>query len=251
MLKYIPILCCLVAFSCTAPTAPTVPTVPDVPSGQGVFKIKKSSDFEISGDGTAENWNLTEWVEIEQRRGKDAPFPTKAKILYSETGMYFLIYCEDKLLTTTMDADNLHLWKEDVVEIFLAPDPGCWDHFEYELSPMNYELALFVTRDENGSFIRWLPYYYEETGREKTIHASGVVGGEKRSGATVDAWIAEFYIPYRLLNIFENVPPRPGMQWRGNLYRIDYDNRPSSSWAWNPVSGTFHNTDEYGIFLFE
>ena len=119
-LKYIPILCCLLAFSCTAPTAPTAPAVP---SEQDVFKIKKTADFEISGSGIAENWNLTEWVDIEQRRGKDTPLSTKAKILYSETGMYFLIYCEDKILTSTMDADNLFLWKEDIVEVFLAPDP--------------------------------------------------------------------------------------------------------------------------------
>ena len=105
-LKYISILCCLVAFSFTAPTAPTVPAVS---SGQDVFKIKKTADFEISGDGIAENWNLTEWVEIEQRRGKDTPRSTKAKILYSETGIYFLFFCEDKQLTSTMNADNLHL----------------------------------------------------------------------------------------------------------------------------------------------
>ena len=242
-LKFILLLCCPFVFSCAGPTAEM--------SDQDVFTIKKTVDFEISGDGIADNWNQTEWVDIEQRRGKNTPLSTKAKILYSETGMYFLIYCEDIRLTATMEADNLFLWKEDIVEIFLAPDPGCWDHFEYELSPLNYELALFVTRDENLSFVRWLPYYYEETDREKTIHATSVIGGEKKSMAAVDGWTAEFFIPYRLLNIFENVPPRSGMKWRGNLYRVDYDHKPSSDWTWKPVSGTYHNTDEYGTFLFE
>src|SRR5690606_35601657 len=54
--------------------------------------IKRTSDFEITGDGGAENWNHTEWVIISQRDLTKIPLTTKTKILYSETGIYFLFH---------------------------------------------------------------------------------------------------------------------------------------------------------------
>ena len=238
----ISLLCCLTGFFCMNPF---------VSSEQEVLKIKKSQDFAITGDGSASNWDKAEWVYIKQRRGNnDTVRSTRIKTLYSDTGIYFLFFCEDSLLTATMNADHMPLWKEDVVEIFLAPDPDNWDHFEYELSPLDYELALFITKKGN-TLTRWMPFYDREPEMERTRHATSIVGGEKRSHAPVSGWMAEFYIPFRLLCFFENVPPRTGTKWRGNIYRVDYDQKPSVDWTWQPVSGSYHNVDEYGIFVFE
>src|SRR6266705_3688200 len=98
--------------------------------------IKKSPDFDISGEGSSENWTKTEWLELPQRAGES--LTTKVKALYSGTGMYFLFNCQDKKLTSTMDADFMDLWKEDVVEVFLWTDQDP-SYFEYEISPLNYE----------------------------------------------------------------------------------------------------------------
>src|SRR5664280_2731428 len=83
--------------------------------------IKKCQDFKITGNGTSAAWNRTGWINLIQQEPKAAPYQTKVKVLYSDKGIYFLFNCEDKKLSSTMKADNMNLWEEDVVEIFFGP----------------------------------------------------------------------------------------------------------------------------------
>ena len=219
-------------------------------SGNDTLYIKKSNDFQITGDKTSGNWDKAEWIPLTQRRQTDILQSTQVKILYSETGLYFLFSCEDSILTATMNVDNMQLWKEDVVEIFLVPDMQSENHFEYELSPLNYELALFVTYN-NNSMMRLTPYYVDEKESERIQHKTAIRNGEKRSQASVKGWTAECFIPFRFLELCGSITPYSGMQWKGNLYRVDYDRDKPVSWTWTPVTGSYHNTKEYGIFIFE
>lgn len=205
----------------------------------------------IDGKGTAESWSKAKWITVSPitMAEEEAPveLATKAKVLYSETGIYFLFQCEDQTLTATMDADFMRLWEEDVVEIFLWPDESAPVYFEYELSPLNFELPLLISnKDEN--FHSWRPFTY--SGEKRTRHKTSVTGGEKESGASVDQWLAEFFIPYKLLHPLGNLPPQPGSKWKGNLYRIDYD-RGQTLMAWQPVDKSFHEYQRFGTLLFE
>ena len=87
-------------------------------SESGSVSIKKCQDFKITGDGSSAAWNITEWIKLVHQGSDFIAYETKAKVLYSETGIYFLYYCQDEKLTSTMKADNLNLWEEDVVELF-------------------------------------------------------------------------------------------------------------------------------------
>ena len=142
----------------------------------------------------------------------------------------------------------LTLYKEDVVEVFLWTDEAQPLYFEYELSPLNYELPILVP-NHGGTFFGWRPWHYE--GERRTRHATSVQGGEKKSGATIRGWTAEFFIPYALLKPLGNVPPKPGTRWRANLYRIDYDAAEPRHWQWQPTSGSFHEYERFGTFLFK
>ena len=143
--------------------------------------------------------------------------------------------------------DNLDLWNEDVIEVFLWTDETYPLYFEYEISPLNYELALLVP-NINGNFLGWIPWKYE--GGRKIKHATSVRGGDKASGENITSWIAEFFIPYEILKPLDNVPPKKGSSWRVNMYRIDYDGG-KSIWAWKEVTGTFHEYKKYGTLRFE
>ena len=211
------------------------------------IKVKKCPDFEIIGDGTNKNWSITEWIILPQRNSSGESHITKAKVLYSETGIYFLFHCQDNKLTAAMDADFLDLWKEDVVEVFLWTDEAFPVYFEYEISPLNYELPILVS-NENGDLVRWRPFHYDIDRR--TRHATSVQGGEKKSDATITSWMAEFFIPYKLLRPLNNIPPVAGTKWRANLYRVDYD-KNKSSWSWEMTSKTFHEYKKFGVLLFE
>ncbi len=209
--------------------------------------IEKTMDFEINGQGTAHEWEQTDWVIIPFRHDNPAAKQTKAKVLYSGKGMYFLFACEDKKITATHTTDFADLFDEDVVEVFLWTDEQHPVYFEYELSPLNYELPLIVP-NFSGQFLGWIPWHYE--GDRRIKHATHVSGGEKASDAHIQQWTAEFFIPYALLAPLKNVPPQKGTQWRANMYRIDYDSGKFQSWQWQPIEKSFHEYEKFGTFLF-
>lgn len=219
-------------------------------SNDNVLRIIKSEDFSIDGTGQADNWSKTNWIniiQIDSNETKRDGLSTKAKVLYSDTGIYFLFQNEDQILNATLDSDFSRLWTEDVVEVFLWPDEQEITYFEYELSPLNYELILRITRDEKGSS-SWQPFSYR--GDKLTRHYTSISGGEKRSGESITGWTAEFFLPYTLMHPANNMPPDRGTKWRANLYRIDYD-AGQTLMAWQPVNTSFHEYDNYGVFLFE
>jgi hypothetical protein len=215
---------------------------------QDTVKIKKCQDFKVSGDGKSVEWEKTEWVNLTQLKSDNPEYQTKVKILYSPSGMYFLYNCGDKKITSTMKADNLNLWEEDVVEVFLWTDENFPVYFEYELSPFNYELPILVPNN-NGKFLGWLPWNY--SGEKKTRHATSVTGGKLIGGGTITSWTAEFFIPYKLLEPLSNVPPSSGTKWRANMYRIDYDSASEMTFGWQKTSHTFHEYKKFGTFIFE
>lgn len=218
-----------------------------IPYNQGELLIQKTKDFEINGQGSAPEWKQTDWVSIPIRHETSSPLETRAKVLYSEKGIYFLFECEDQKLTASLTEDFEDLYEEDVVEVFLWTDENHPIYFEYELSPLNYELPIIVP-NFGGEFFGWRPWHYE--GEKKTRHATSVKGGKKESGASISKWIAEFFIPYALLKPLQNVPPQKGTTWKANMYRIDYDSGEFKSWQWQPINKSFHEYKKYGTFVF-
>lgn len=209
--------------------------------------IRRCTDFKVTGDGTNDQWKKTDWLLLSPQGSDVIEYRTRVKVLSSPAGIYFLFDCEDEKLTTTLKGDNLNLWEEDVVEVFLWPAEDFPVYFEYEVSPMNFELPILVP-NYRGKFLGWLPWKYE--GDKKVVHATSARGGEKVSGANVDGWYAEFFIPYKLLEPLPLVPPEPGTRWRANMYRIDYD-KGASHFSWKRTSGTFHDYNSFGTFIFE
>lgn len=209
--------------------------------------VKRTDDFELSGGGKNKAWETTSWqlmTPSEQGESRKTQF----KILYSTKGIYFLFRNEDRILTATKTADYEKLWLEDVAEVFLWPDTTETIYFEYEISPLNYELPLLIP-NLNGKFLGWIPWQY--TGDRKIIHFTHIEGGEKKSGSRLTAWYAEFFIPYTLMAPLTNVPPVSGSTWRANMYRVDHDAPASVRWHWNPIETNFHQFAKFGVLVFE
>ena len=213
--------------------------------------VKKTDDFEVDGAGTNAAWAKAEWQPLTLVSKNTLRYETKMKMLYSPTGLYTLADCQDARLTAAKTAFLDDIYTEDVVEMLLWTDEKHPVYFEYEISPLNVELPIFVSN--NGkAFFGWAPWHYE--GDRKTRTATSVRGGAKASGAKIDGWTAEFFIPFRLLTGITNVPPEPGSSWRANVYRIDYDISPKDAvqWAWNTdTGGNFHNFRKFGKIVFE
>ena len=213
-----------------------------------ILKVTSCTDFTVTGDGKNENWAKAKWLNLIPRTTSGNTLTTRIKMLYSNKGLYFLFNCQDRKLSATLNADFKDLWNEDVVEVFLWTDETSPVYFEYEISPLNYELAILVS-NENGDFVSWQPFHYGND--RKTQHATTVTGGEKKSKSAISSWTAEFFTPYRLLRPHNNISPKPGTKWRANFYRIDYDDNKSSAWSWQLTRKNFHDYEKFGNLLFE
>lgn len=220
----------------------TAHTTPD-----SVLVVRSTPDFLVDGSGTNPNWSRTDWVPLTPQRIAGPRMGTQAKVLYSEKGMYFLIESEDRKLTATLTEDFANLYNEDVVEVFLWTDESIPVYLEYELSPLDYELLIMVPNLQ-GKFYGWRPWHYD--GANRVQHGTSIKGGQKKAQATISGWTAEFFIPYSVMKPIVQAPPTPGTRWRGNLYRIDYDDGVST-WTWQETRTNFHDYESFGTFLFE
>jgi hypothetical protein len=213
-----------------------------------VLHVKPTEDFEVTGEGKAAAWNTVEWTPLVKRPNSHHDYETRVKVLYSKTGLYFLMDGTDAKVTATYTEDFDTLWKEDVYEVFLWTDEKHPIYFEYEISPLNRELPILVP-NFGGNFLGWRPWMYD--GSRKTRKAIHTEGGEAKSNAIIKGWRAEFFFPYELLNPLQNVPPTKGTKWRANFYRMDYDGGQSSSWDWARVGPSFHEYKKYGTLIFD
>jgi hypothetical protein len=212
------------------------------------IRLRATEDFEVTGDGKAEAWSKAEWVTIPRRNTGKLPYESRIKLLYSPKGPYTLFEGTDEKLTVTKLADFDNLWEEDVFEIFLWPDVNQPVYFEYEISPLGAELPILVP-NFNGKFLGWRPWHYD--GSRKTRKATSISGGKAEPGSAATRWTAEVFIPYSLLEPLQNVPPKPGTHWRANFYRVDYDDKKTTSWSWVPVGPSFHEYQKFGTLVFE
>ena len=213
-----------------------------------VLAVRQTADFTVSGRGDASAWEKTAWEPLHLRISDGHHYETRVKILYSQTGLYVLLEAEDRTITATMTEDFLDLWNEDVFEFFLWPDERYPVYFEYEISPLGYELPILIP-NFGGRFLGWRPWHYE--GKRKTQKATTVTGGLKQSGARVTGWKVEVFVPYDLLRPLQNVPPRPGTVWQANFYRVDYDEGKKTDWDWARVGSSFHEFEKFGTLIFQ
>ncbi len=215
------------------------------------MQVVHTDDFTVDGKGSAPAWARTEWVALTPRGGGGAAATaprSRVKLLHSPAGLYVLMDADDGRITATMKEDFLHLWTEDVFEFFLWTDERWPVYFEYEISPLGFELPILIP-NFGGQFLGWRPWDYD--GPRKTRKAVSVRGGAAEPGGAITGWTAEVFLPYDLLRPLQNVPPKPGTAWRANFYRVDYDGGRGASWAWAPVTGTFHDYEKFGTLVFQ
>jgi hypothetical protein len=211
------------------------------------LSVKPVADFEITGAGDQTGWRQVEWTVLRPRQSDGHPYESRFKVLYSNTGLYFLMEGTDRKLTATMNEDFMDLWKEDVFEVFLWTDERYPVYFEYEISPLNHELPILIP-NFGGQFLGWRPWHYDRD--RLTRKATSTIGGPRQSHAVIQGWRAEFFVPYALLRPLQKVPPTPGTRWRANFYRVDHDDGRASQWEWARVGNGFHEYEKFGELLF-
>jgi hypothetical protein len=212
------------------------------------LKVARTTDFDIASADSAAAWSKIEPTPLNARANTDASLATSVKMLYSDRGLYIRMHAVDRRITATIREDFADLWFEDVMEFFLWPDETHPVYFEYEISPLGYELPILVPNFD-GKFLGWRPWHYE--GDRKIKKVVQIEGGQQESAAAITGWQATMFVPYELLAPLQNVPPKPGTQWRANFYRMDYDAKQPASWDWSRVGPDFHEIEKFGMLMFE
>lgn len=214
--------------------------------GQDDFHVLPTEDFNITCDDLPKNWQKANWISIQPDKPDDIR-ATLVKSLYSKTGIYFLIFNEDRNPQATKKKDFDSLWVEDVAEVFLWPDTSMSVYFEYEISPLNRELVLIIPNFQMR-FSGWIPWNY--TGSKRIQHCIKHMKAVKNAEGAF-GWYAQFFIPYETLHPMVSAIPQKGTVWRGNFYRADYDNNRVVEWSWKRTQKTFHEFDVFGRLIFD
>jgi hypothetical protein len=61
------------------------------PLSRNEMRVKPTTDFQVTGKGDAAAWTAAQWTPLNKRPGPGPAHSTGAKMLYSATGLYFLI----------------------------------------------------------------------------------------------------------------------------------------------------------------
>jgi predicted TIM-barrel fold metal-dependent hydrolase len=205
------------------------------------LKAKRiNRDFKPDGRLGEREWKQAMPVHLEQQAmdGRAQPaLSTTCRALWSDRFLYLSYEAPFTELTDfgkPQPGERIKspaaLWDKDVVELFVAPDPGQLNHYtEYEWAPNNEALDLRLRRPESD--------FVWSSGMEWKVRVSP----EKK------VWTTEVRIP---LTALSQVPPHSGTRWRANLYRIDRAHK--AFLAMNPVlSGSFHTPERFGWLEFE
>lgn len=211
------------------------------------LKVAHTADFAVDGADADKHWEGIAWTPLAPRANTDAAMKSEFKMLYSGKGLYVRMRGDDRRVTATLQEDFADLYNEDVFEFFFWPDQSQPIYFEYEISPLGFELPILVP-NFGGQFLGWRPWHYEGGRRiQKVVH---IESGEAKHGAAIAGWQATMFVPYEILAPLKNVPPAPGATWRANFYRMDYDNPQTHSWDWSRVGDSFHEYEKFGTLIF-
>jgi len=215
------------------------------------YRVKHCADFHVNGLGDNREWQKTAWQPFTKIDSGGIDYPTRSKILYSNSGIYLLFTGKDNKITTKEYHDFEEIYEGDVFEAFFRPDRSRPQYFEYEINALGRELILTLTRTGQKT-LAWSPWNYEYRHAPLVQKAVSVSGGDRVAGALIHTWTAELFLPYQLLALLPGVVPKSGDTWDANFGRIDYDSGRQIQWSWSKaIKRDFHELEHFGQIEFE
>jgi hypothetical protein len=196
----------------------------------------------VDGDITDPAWQKGSFTDrFTQWDGSDAHAPTVAKLLWDDRCLYVAFSCPDTDIQGTMKQRDDSLWEQnEVVELFAdaGGDGGCY--LEFEVNPLNTVVDLVIPQAGAPGPIEG----------KKMWDAKGM-----ETGVQVDeeGWTCEMAILFTCFLDAPNTPPRPGDEWRTNLYRVDAVSDQVEFQAWSPTNTpepSFHVPERFGVLTF-
>jgi hypothetical protein len=195
-----------------------------------------------------------EWTGAARITWGPAQYETAFRALWDDTGLHLLFEATDPSPWHTMTNRDDEIWNEEVVEIFIDLDHSGRDYYELEINPANVvcDLRMVAGWPDKKGDIDW-----DLAGLETRVHSRS-----DDSGHTT-GWTATAFLPWEGFRTLPSaqaiaLPPKPGDQWRFNVFRIKRPGGPKEPGkdavfaAWSPPSvQTFHDARAFRPFVFE
>lgn len=202
-----------------------------------VLHAKKiEADFAPDGKLDDDAWKTARPVRIEYGLDDSRAYPelsTSVRALWSNKYLYVAYEAPYTNLTTRETPEKnerLGLWDEDVVELFVGPDPNRIQSYkEFEWAPNGEQLDVQI--DLPNKDFAWTanPESFVKVDRNAKI------------------WRVEARIP---LSAISDTPPKSHTRWRANLFRNDRAN--DAFLAWYPtLANTTHVPTRFGWLKFD
>ena len=179
-----------------------------------------SVPIEIDGSLSAPQWQRAEPlgfmlpVTHEETLSK-----TEARLLWDDDYLYVSFKAYDKDIYSYFTERNSPTCQEDVLEIFLQPDPTKESYYNFEINALNtvYD-ALTIKRGAGGEdHHRWSRWNCP--GFKSAVQIQGTLN----DWTDVDEyWQLEVAVPFAGLPTLEGRRPQRGDCWRFHLSRYDY-----------------------------
>ena len=170
---------------------------------------------------------------------------TVARLTWDNDNLYVAYECEDSDLTTVQARHDDPTYKDDAVEIFIAP-PGVKNL--YIGLEMNARAVLF---DYLYPFPQRIIKNYNLPGARVAVTSKGSLNN---SSDQDQGWNLEVSIPWRsFADLADNPVPKTGDRWIANLNRWDgtEPNRRLSQWSDSgQVKADPHYPDRFGKLVF-
>lgn len=185
-------------------------------------------------------WNFADWRSIDRQwngQQAEASWATRFASGWTTNYLYFAFLSRFQKLTMTqypdVNAKTPLLWeKEDVVEVFIAPDAAFpLQYKEFELSPSSQWIDIDIDSSRGYKDFDW------PSGMEST----------SRIDQSTKTWRSEFRVPSRAFG----KPASEGSIMLINAYRVELAS--DLYLAWNPTMTAlpnFHVPDRFGKMMF-
>ena len=230
------------------------------------YTVQKAyGDIIIDGHPYEEAWTKAAWtadfVDIE---GSLKPLPylnTRAKMLWSERGLYIAAELEEPRVWATITQRDAVIFHDNDFEVFIDPDGDTHDYYELEINAFNtvWDLLLIKPyRDRDQVAVN----SWDIKGLQTAVNIDDISNNPKDRER---GWQIEMLLPWESLAECAHMPcpPRDGDYWRMNFSRVQWqsvvqDGRfvkhplfPEMNWVWSPQGlVAMHYPERWGYIFF-
>lgn len=239
------------------------------------YNVAFTKKIAIDGLGDKKIWHSAdEIILVNAVNGKNiVKNQAKAKILWSDEGLFVLWEVEDEHIWGTYKNDDDPIYKEEAVEIFIAKGKNVpKKYFELQFSPLGIKFDAKVSNPmptgrqatgnrKNEKFKVDALWNCEELRHKTAIMRVKTELQDRRKLSVAQAfpsghhkiisgiWIVEAFVPWKSIGV-KNV--KAGDIFRVNLFRIDGFPKQNSFQAWQPTlksPADFHVPNKFGYVI--